>query len=447
MKRRLLERRLPNGKPWILYITFAVVAIAPAKAIPQTASSDFPAPMRGGKANESSSEALRALIDEALARSPLITAAQRHWEAEARRPVQESSLPDPEVAFQNLAVDNPTPGNDLQRNNFAYFGYGVSQDIPFPTKLGLRASVARKAAESAEEAYRIQQRSVVEQVRETYFNLFYLANSMRLLRQTYGKLQHIANITKAQYQIGMAQQQDVLKAQLEMTSVLNEEQTTREEFEQAQTNLKAILGREPDSPDIAPEAVEPTTFKIDARELGKLALTASPVLRQADAMREKSEASLKLAHEDYIPDFSVAYMYQKTGARFPDYYMATIGIRIPLYFWRKQTPAVEQAALEKESSDAQAYAAKLSVTSQLRNQWIAVRTTDRVIGIYRDGLVPQAEATLESAIAAYKVGKVDFQTVLSAEVDVLRLRQQYCRAVADHEIAIAKIRQIAGEVR
>jgi cobalt-zinc-cadmium efflux system outer membrane protein len=442
-----MERRLPNGKPWILYIAFTVVAMAPARAIPQTASSDFPAPMRNGKANGLPSEALRALIDEALARSPLIMAARLHWDAEARRPVQESSLPDPEVAVQNLAVGNPTPGNDLQSNNFAYFGYGVSQDIPFPTKLGLRASVARKDAESAEEAYRAQQRSVVEQVRETYFNLFYLINSMRLLRQTYGEFQRIANITEAQYQVSMAQQQDVLKAQLEMTSVLNEEQTTREEFEQAQTNLKAILGREPDSPDIAPEAVEPTTFKIDASQLDKLALTASPVLKQAEAVREKSEASLKLAHEDYIPDFSVAYMYQKTGARFPDYYMATIGIRIPLYFWRKQTPAVEQAALEKESSDAQAYAARLSVTSQLRNQWIAVRTTGRVARIYRDGLIPQAGATLKSAIAAYRVGKVDFQTLLSAEIDVLRLRQQYYRAVADHEIAIAKIRQIVGEVR
>jgi outer membrane protein TolC len=442
-----MERRLPNGKPWVLYIAFAVVAMAPARAFPQIASSDFPALMRDGKANGPPSEALRALIDEALAHSPLIMAAQLHWEAEARRPIQESSLPDPEIAFQNLAVGNATPGNGLQSNNFAYFGYGVSQDIPFPTKLGLRASVARKAAESAEEAYRAQQRSVVEQVRETYFNLFYLINSMRLLRQTYGEFQRTTNITEAQYQIGMARQQDVLKAQLEMTSVLDEEQTTREEFEQAQANIKAILGREPDSPDIATGAVEPTAFKIDARALDKLALTVSPVLRQADAMREKSEASLKLAHEDYVPDFSVAYMYQKTGARFPDYYMATIGIKIPLYFWRKQTPAVEQAALEKESSDAQAYAAKLAVTSQLRNQWIAVRATGRVIGIYHDGLVPQAEATLKSAMAAYQVGKVDFQTLLSAEIDVLRLRQQYYRAVADHEIAIAKIRQIAGEVR
>jgi outer membrane protein TolC len=245
----------------------------------------------------------------------------------------------------------------------------------------------------------------------------------------------------------MGQQHDVLKAQLETTSILNEQETTREELEQAQADLKAILGREQDSPDIHVSEVKPSEFMLDDHQLRRLALSSSPVLKQAEALEAKSEQSLKLAHEDYIPDFSVGYTYEKTGARFPDYYMATLGIKIPLYWWRKQTPAVEQAALEKDSSHAQTYAAKLSVTSQVQNQWIAIQSMDRVIRIYSDGLIPQAQATLKSAVATYRVGKVDFQTLLSAEVDVLRLKQQYYRAVADHEIAVAKIQQITGKVQ
>ena len=245
----------------------------------------------------------------------------------------------------------------------------------------------------------------------------------------------------------MAQQQDVLKAQLEMTSVLNEEQITREELEQAQSNLKAVLGREQDSPDIQIGPVLPTALQLDGHELRKLALTASPVLHQAEALQEKSRQSLKLARQDYIPDFSIGYMYQKTGSHFPDYYAATLGISIPLYYSRKQTPAIEQAALENESANAQTYAARLSVSSAAQNDWIAIQTTDRVIKIYRDGLIPQADATLKSSLTTYRVGKVDFQTLLSAEIDVLRLKQQYYRAVSDHEIAIAKIRQIVGDVR
>jgi outer membrane protein, heavy metal efflux system len=447
MEHRLPKRLLRIGGPCLAFLVFALEVTTAGNASAQMRVSASLQTTGNSDTHAPPAESLRSLVQEALAHSPLIMAAQRRWEADTRRPIQESTLPDPQITFQNMAVGNPIPGNDLQTNNFAYVGYGVSQEIPFPTKLGLRAAVAQKDAESEWDAYRAQQRSVVEQVQEIYFNLFFLTSSLRLLRQTYGEFERTAKITEAQYQVGTAQQQDVLKAQLEMTSVLNEEQSTREELAQAQSNLKAVLGREQDAPDIEIGRIQPGAFKLDGPELRRLALRASPMLQQAKALQEKSEQSLKLAHQDYIPDLTVGYMYQKTGSRFPDYYMATLGVRIPLYFWRRQTPAVEQAALEKESAVAQTYATKLSVTSQVQNQWIAIQTTDRVMKIYRDGLVPQAEATLKSAFATYRVGKVDFQTLLSAEIDVLRIKQQYYRAVADHEIAIAKIREIVGDVQ
>jgi outer membrane protein, heavy metal efflux system len=447
-----MKNRLPGQwsrilSLWLLSFACGVAAATPVMALASTPSSVASKTIGKPDALGSAADPLGSLIAEALAHSPLVVAARRHWEADTHVPIQERTLPDPQITFQNMAVGNPIPGNDLQTNNFAYFGYGVSQEIPFPTKLQLRASVADREAEAVRAAYEAQRRAVVQQVRETYFNLFFLGASLDLLRQTYDEFQRVVHITEAQYQVGMAQQQDVLKAQLQMTSILNEEQTTHEQLGQGQADLKAVLGREQDSPNIAIGEVKPSTFNLDDHQLRQLALTASPVLKQAQALEAKSEQSLKLAREDYIPDFDLSYMYQKTGARFPDYYVATVGIKIPLYWWRKQTPAVEQAALEKDSSRAQAYAVALSVTSQLQNQLIAIRTMDRVINIYSDGLIPQAQAALKSALATYRVGKVDFQTLLSAEIDVLRLRQEYYRAVADHEIAIAKMEQIVGDVR
>ena len=439
-------RLLAVGARWIVLAAFAVMVSPGAVVFSQATPSPVSLPT-GHSSAATQSLPLAELIDEALRRSPLVVTARRHLEAERRMTIQQATLPDPQITFQNLAVGNPIPGNNLQTNNFAYFGYGFSQDIPFPGKLRLRASVAEKDAESAREAFEAQQRAVVEQVSETYFNLFYLMNSLNLLQLTHDEFQRVVHITGAQYQVGMAQQQDVLKAQLEMTSILNEEQTTREQLEQSQADLKAILGREQDSSNVEIGELKPSVINLNDHQLRQLALSTSPILKQAEALEAKSEQSLKLAREDYIPDFSIEYMYQKTGARFPDYYMANVGLKIPLYFWRKQTPAVEQAALEKQSSHAQTYAARLSVTSQVQNQWIALQTMDRVLRIYSDGLIPQAQATLKSAVATYRVGKVDFQTLLSAEVDVLRLKQQYYRALADHEIAIAKIQQIIGNVR
>lgn len=440
-------RRLRFRSEWLLSLVFGVIMAAPAMALPQTVPSAASNPPGRPDADGSPAESLQSLIAEALAHSPLITAARRGWEAQERRPVQESTLPDPKITFQNMAVGNAIPGNDLQTNNFAYFGYGVTQDIPFPGKLRLRGSVAQKQAQAAREAYQAQERSVVEQVRETYLNLFYLQRTLDLLRQTYREFRRVAQITEAQYEVGTARQQDVLKAQLEMTSILSEEQTAHEGFEQGQADLKAILGREQDSPKIPITNAQPAAFTLTDRELRHLAMTGSPIVKRAEALEAKSQESLELAREGYIPDFSISYMYQKTGSRFPDYYVATLGVKIPLYFWRRQTPAIDEAALEKQSADAATYATKLSVVSQAQNEWIAVQTNRRVMKIYRDGLIPQAEATLKSALTSYTVGKVDFQTLLSAEIDVLRLKQQLYRTEADDEIAIAKIRQVVGEVK
>jgi cobalt-zinc-cadmium efflux system outer membrane protein len=435
LKREQLGGRLPEPPKGPAAVNY--MATRSHRANPATADTDHPA----------ASANLDELRQEAVTHSPLIIAARRHWEADTRAPIQESTLPEPQINFQSFSVGDPIPGNNLQRNNFAYFGYGFSQDIPFPGKLRLRAALAEKESESAHEAYQAQVLTILEQVSETYFNLFYLTNSLQLLEHTYDEFQQVALVTRAQYQIGMGQQQDVLKAQLETTAILIEQQTTRENLAQTQADLKAILGREQDSPDIGVSEVKPSAFTLDDSRLRQLALSSSPVLKQAEAQEARSDQSLKLAREDYIPDLTIDYMYQKTGARFPDYYMATVGLKIPLYFWRKQTPAVDQAALERDSSRAQTYAARLSVTSQLENQKIAIQSIDRILNIYRDGLIPQAQATLKSAVATYRVGKADFQTLLSAEVDLLRLRQQYYRAVADHEIAVAKIQQIVGKLR
>jgi cobalt-zinc-cadmium efflux system outer membrane protein len=389
---------------------------------------------------------LQVLSQEALAHSPMLTAARAHSQALTKVPKQVSTLPDPQLGLQHFTVGSPQPFSGYETSDFYYSGFGFSQDIPGPGKLGLRADQAQKAAEAEHHALEVQQRQVVEQVRETYFNLFYFKKTLALLLQTQADLQTIAQTAESQYDVGKAQQQDVFKARLELTTFLKEIEMHHEEVNQSQANLKAILGREQDSPNIEiGDDIKATELTMDDQRLRELGLSNSPTLKQARSMEEQSQAALEIAKRDYLPDFSVGYTYEKTGPKFRDYYMLTLGAKIPLYFWRKQRLAVEQAVLEKESARADAYSKRLSVMSNLQNQVIALQTTQRVLKLYGEGLIPQANATHESALAAYRVSKVDFQTLLSTVIDVLRLRQEYYRTLADHEIAVAKIREIIGD--
>lgn len=388
---------------------------------------------------------LNALVQEALVHSPMITSAREHWQALTKVPVQVATLPDPMLGTQQLTVGSPQPFSGYETSDFYYTSFGFSQDIPGPGKLGLRAKHAEKDADVARGAYVVQQRQMIEQTRETYFNLFYLRKMLDSLHGTQSELDRVTQTTEAQYHVAMAQQQDVLKAQLAQTDIIKDLEMNQKEFEQGQASLKAILGREQDSPNIGIAEITQTGLALSDNRLVELAVANSPILQQAHAMQEQSDAALAIAKRDYLPDFNLGYAYQKTGPGFRDYYMLTVGVKVPLYFWRKQTPAIEQAALEKESTFADSYSKRLAVLSDLQNQLIALRTTSRVLKLYSEGLIPQAEETLNSATAAYRVGKVDFQTLLSAVIDVLRVNQEYFRTLADHEIAIARIRQSIGE--
>lgn len=400
---------------------------------------------RGSAAQPDTPVAVDALVGEAMRASPEIAAARSHWQATTRVPIQAATLPDPEVSLQHLSVGSPQPFSGYESSDFYYTGFGFSQEIPGPGKLRLRAEQAKKDAETAGESVLAAQRNVAEKVRDDAFNLFFLTRSRELLEQTRADLSSIASAAAAQYRTGTAEQQDVLKAQLAVTAMLKQIELNHDDIAAAEANLKAMLGREQDSPDIEIADITPTALRLGETEIAAAADAGSADLKMAQTAVARSENALEMARHDYWPDFDVGYMYEKTGPGFADYYMLSIGAKIPLYFWRKQTPAVEQAALEKESAQSALRAARLATLSDLQASIVSVRTQTRIIAMYRDGLIPQSEATMNSARAAYRTGKVDFQTMLSAVTAVLELREGYLRAIADHEIAVAHVERIIGE--
>ena len=391
------------------------------------------------------SDRLRTLVDEALSRSPIVLAARSHWQALTKVPIQAATLPDPQASIQHFTVGSPQPFSGYESSNFYYTGFGVSQDIPGPGKLRLQRAEAERDAEYARHRYEAAEREVEEKIKELYFELFYHGKTLKILDRNQEDLRQLQQIAETRYRVGQGLQQDLLKAQLQTTEILKEHAMHHQEEDQEQLQLKLLLGRDPDSPNIEIGEVEATHLQLDTAQITQLAASGSPDLAADRATAARSAEALKLAHQGYWPDFTVGYTYQKTGPGFRDYYMLNLGAKIPLYFWRKQTPAIEQAALEAESARNQTRATQLQVSAAAESSLIAMRTAERIISIYRDGLIPQAETSVASAMSAYRVGKVDFQTLLSSVLDLQNLRQEYYRSLADHEIAIAKIQQVIGD--
>jgi cobalt-zinc-cadmium efflux system outer membrane protein len=390
---------------------------------------------------------IEAMVGEAVARNPSVIAAREHYEAQGKMPIQAATLPDPEVSLQQLTVGGPKPFEGSETSDFFYTGFGATQEIPWPDKLRLRSDAATRDADIAKQQYEEARRDVAEKVRENCFELFFLGQRIGLLGASRDQLSDIARFAEEQYRLGKGQQADLIKAQLAATAVLKEIEMSRQEMAQRQVTLKAILGRDADTRDLEVANLTPTviSYGIDRDRLIEMAAQNPTQVRMAEADASKSDISLKLAQEDYVPDFSAGYSYQKTGPGFRDYYMLSLGAKIPLYFWRKQKPAVEQAALERESAKERLRASKLDAASEVDRDWISLKTQERMMSLYREGLLPQAHATFESAMSSYQTGRVDFQTLLSAAVDQLNINEEYYRALTDREIAIARIEQMIGE--
>jgi outer membrane protein TolC len=281
-------------------------------------------------------------------------------------------------------------------------------------------------------------------LKATYFQLAYIQQTLRVLHRDESLLEQIEKIAEARYRVGQGNQQNVLKAQLQRTKILQDLEIQHQEVGSLEAQLKQVLNRPPNSPDITAEVISETLLPYTSDELLGLVRAQNPgVASQQEVVRRES-LQVELARKDFYPDFKVQYMWQHTGAPFRDYYMLTFGARLPIWRSRKQQPELAQATEELNSSRRE-YEARVQETFfEVKDQFLKAQSGGRLLKIYREGLIPQATATFDAGLAAYQVGREDFQTLLDSFLDVLNLDIEYWRTLADHETALARLEQLTG---
>jgi cobalt-zinc-cadmium efflux system outer membrane protein len=385
-----------------------------------------------------------ALIDEAAQRNPDILAARRTWQAATQVPSQLSTMPDPQVTLQHVSVGSPRPFAGYSNSDFAYLGIGVSQDLPFPGKLKLKGEAAERDAAIARNRFESISRSIFQQVKEAYLQVAYIQQTLGVLERNDRLLEQIEKIADARYRVGQGSQQDVLKAQLERTKLQRELVHHHQVMETQQALLRKLLNRTGDSPDVTTEALVETPLTVTVDDLLAKVRIENPDVNGQQEMVNRESLQVEMARKDRYPDFSVQYMWQHTAEQFRDYYMVSVSARIPIYRRRKLNPEITQAVEELNRSRREYESQVQSAFFEVRNQYIAAQTASQMLKIYREGLIPQALATYQSGLASYQTGRLDFESLLSNFMDVLNFDEEYWKALADHETALAKIEQITG---
>jgi cobalt-zinc-cadmium efflux system outer membrane protein len=385
---------------------------------------------------------LKDLVREAEQNSPEIAVAEQGYAAATHVARQVSALPDTQATLQQLSVGSPRPFSGYTNSDFAYVGVGASQEIPYPGKRSLRGQVASREADVRHVQIESVRRVITEKLKAAYFRLAYLQQTLSVLERNDQLLKDIEQIVESRYRVGQGNQQEVLKAQLQTTKILQEITMHHREVGKLEAQLKQLLNRPQESPDIQTEPLAARTLTYSASDLLSLTKQQNPDVKAQEAMLAKTDSQVELAKKEFRPDFAVQYMYQNTDRKFRDYYMAGFSITLPNRGRRKAELA--EAEANREQANKQLEAEVQQRLAEVQDQYVVAQTSAEQLKIYKDGLLPQSNATFQSALAAYQANRQDFETLLSSFRDVLNLEVEYQRELAEHEVALARLEMLTG---
>jgi outer membrane protein, heavy metal efflux system len=385
---------------------------------------------------------LATLISEAQSSNTQLSAADHAWKAATHVAQQVTTLPDPQFTVQSYSVGSPRPLAGFSNSDFAYIGFGASQELPYAGKLRLKGEVASREADMQQTQADLMRSSVTDQVKALYLRLAYLDATLSILGRNDAVLKPMIETGLSRYSLGQGSQAEVLKAQIEHTKILREVTMHHQEMGQLQASLKQLLHRSQSSPDIMPEPLSLTPLQRTAGELQSLVVAHNPAVSVDTAGVHKQDAQLKSAQREGKPDFNVGYMFQQTGGGYRDYYMLTVSMRLPR---RKRVEAgVAEAAEFLERSKQELDSQVQQQLAEVQKQYIAVTNTAELMAEYQDGLLPQARAAFQAEQTTYQAGKQAFAPVLSSLLDVLTFEHDYQQALLDHETALARLETLTG---
>lgn len=382
---------------------------------------------------------LDSALDAARRGNPEIRTALKRWDAARERVASEATPDKPRLDIERMyAPSGKTPLNGADEK-----AVSITQEFPFPTTLYLRGSRASKAAEVSEQVYRAKVREVLAKTRTAYAMLYLSFKSRKLLDENIELMRRFAKVAESKYAAGAVGGSDALKAQVELTKMLNMGVAVDQEKELASAMLNAAMGRPAWERLGAPRDLEPGRLEKAREELEAVAFARRPELRQAVLASELSGTSLSLAKSEFLPDIMLSYRSRKDPmrGRTSD---AVLGLSLPLWFW-KPAAMVAEASAEKEMAEAELETARLMTAADLRIAFVRTQTAQRLAESYKTSLLPQAESALSVAESSYQAGKAGFLDLLDAQRSLLNFKLEYYGYLADYEQRVAELERVIGE--
>jgi outer membrane protein, heavy metal efflux system len=389
---------------------------------------------------------VESLLEYARA-NPEYAAMRYEAEAAAERVYPAGAFPDPlfRMELQNITNAGSSASPSLLPSKVGSTKYTVVQSLPFFGKRDLKREVAEADADAARGRAALTWSELAANVKTAYARYYQVVHNHRLTNEILDLLTRLERVALVRYESGLAPQQDVIRAQVEVTNMRGELLMLESERIGLEATLNGLLARRASAPFAAPERLRPLPrpVKLEPDALVERLRSHNPQLFASEARIRSAERNRELTYRNRWPDFAIGVSPIQMGSRIGEWEVM-LEVNIPL-----QQESRRRQESEAESMLSAARSQKDSAANRLIGELLenvaALEAAQRIELLTTTSLLPQSEATLQSALIGYENGKVDFATLLDAQRQIRKSKQDRLKAQAEAQGRLAAIERLLGE--
>ncbi len=387
-------------------------------------------------------------LERARKANPALAEATALASAAEHRIRPAGALDDPRLAYD--ASNIPTGDFDFESTPLSGHQLGLRQKLPFPGLLSSRKTAATRGYEAS--GLLVEDRRLLTDgaVESAWAELGFAQQALDITDRNIDLLRQLAATAESRYRVGSGLQQDVLRAHVELTALLQERLRREESIERTSSHLVALL-------DLPAETDLPRTDSLNSTE------TVPPLpslltglaeknarIRSVEKKVEEARLRIRVAELEGLPDIDlgIGYRVRKNVPGDPvngdDFISAGFTVRLPVDRSKWRSKVSEQESLLRHAQ-AELRGIRAQLSSQTRSAHAALVRASSEEALLETGLIPQARQSLESSRSAYKVGRIEFLSLLDSQVRLLGAELRLVRARADKRRAFAELETASGE--
>ncbi|MCR9095710.1 MAG: TolC family protein [bacterium] len=378
----------------------------------------------------------------ALAEAAAITSAAEH----RVRPA--GALDDPRIAYD--ASNIPTGDFNFDSTPLSGHQFGLRQKLPFPGLLSSRKKAARRGYEASKLLVEDRRLLTDGAVETAWSEVAFAQQALDITDRNIDLLRQLAATAESRYRVGSGLQQDVLRAQVELTALLEERLRRVEAIARTSAHLVALLDLPPETELPRTSGLESDTAVPPLSPLLTQLEKQNARLRSAEKKVEEARLRIRVTELEGLPDIDlgIGYRARKSVPGDPvdgdDFVSAGFTVRLPLdrSKWRSKV-SERRALLRRAEAEFRRVRAELGAETRSAHAGLVRASSEEAL--LETGLVPQARQSLEASRSAYKVGRIEFLSLLDSQVRLLGAELRLVRARADKRRAFAALETAAGE--